>query len=84
MKFLLIDFQDDCLLERFIDEDILSKCIFTTKISMCVDRRYFFCVPDRKNIKCLTNSYVFERKNAKNYRERHEWTLKKENSHENC
>ena len=35
--------------------------IFTTKISICFNRRYLYFFPDRKNTKCWTNSYALER-----------------------
>ena len=35
--------------------------IFTTKMSICVDRRYLYFFPDRKSTKSRTNSYALER-----------------------
>ena len=35
--------------------------ILTTKISVCVDRRYLYFFPDRKSTKSVTNSYALER-----------------------
>ena len=34
--------------------------ILTTKISICVDRRYLYFFPDRKSTKSWTNSYALE------------------------
>ena len=38
--------------------------ILTTKISICVDRRYLYFFPDRKIKKSWTNSYALERNNV--------------------
>ena len=35
--------------------------ILTTKISICIDRRYLYFFSDRKSTKSLTNSYALER-----------------------
>ena len=38
--------------------------MLTTKISICVDRRYLYFFPDRKITKSWTNSYALERNNV--------------------
>ena len=38
--------------------------IFTTKISICVDRRHLYFFPDRKSTKSWTNLHALERKSV--------------------
>ena len=42
-------------------QKVLAVWILTTKISICVDRRYLYFFPDRKSTKLWTNSYALER-----------------------
>ena len=47
-------------------QKVRARQILTTKISICVDRRYMYLhfFPDRKSTKCWTNPYAWERKNV--------------------